>query len=266
MARDANQSLASRSRPGQCCGSKPALARPACLFFRGASMKPELDPSHILMVGMGFFASKTLLSAVELGLFTELARRPMTGAEIARRLVLHTRAVPDFPDALVALGFLDRTGDGADAAYRNTPETALFLDRDSEHYIGGILEMANARLFGFWADLTEALRTGAPQNETKHSGEPLFAKLYETPERLEQFMNAMSGLSAGNFRALAEKFDFSHYKTLCDIGGATGQLSLFVAERHPHMRCVSADLPEVTRIAERRIAAAGLSDRVSARP
>jgi hypothetical protein len=227
-------------------------------------MKPELDPSHILMVGMGFFASKTLLSAVELGLFTEVARRPMTGAEIARGLALHPRAVPDFPDALVALGFLDRTGDGADAIYRNTPESDRFLDRSSEHYVGGILEMANARLFGFWADLTEALRTGAPQNETKHSGEPMFAKLYADPARLEQFMNAMSGISAGNFRILAEKFDFSRYKTLCDVGGATGQLSCMVAAAHAHIHCTSFDLPNVVPIARRRIEVAGLEDRVSA--
>ena len=86
-----------------------------------------------------------------------------------------------------------RMGDGPDAGYSNTPESAIFLDRQSPGYIGGILEMANARLYRFWADLTEALKTGAPQNETKHSGEPMFAKLYETPERLEQFMNAMSG-------------------------------------------------------------------------
>ncbi|HKF61049.1 MAG TPA: methyltransferase [Dongiaceae bacterium] len=227
-------------------------------------MKPELNPSHIMMIGMGFFASKTLLSAVELGLFTELARRPMTGAEIARSLALHPRAVPDFPDALVALGFLDRSGEGAQASYRNTPETALFLDRNGEHYVGGILEMANARLFGFWADLTEALRTGAPQNETKHSGEPMFAKLYEVPERLEQFMNAMSGASASNFRMFAEKFDFSRYKTLCDVGGATGQLSCMVAAAHRHMRCTSLDLPNVVPIAQRRIEAAGLEDRVTA--
>ena len=130
---------------------------------------PELDPSHIMQVGMGFFASKTLLSAVELELFTELAKQPMTGAEIVRTLGLNPRAVPDFPDALVALRFLARAGDGPDARYSNTPESAMFLDRQSTGYIGGILEMANARLYRFWADLTEALRTGAPQNETKHS-------------------------------------------------------------------------------------------------
>jgi precorrin-6B methylase 2 len=217
-----------------------------------------------MQVGLGFFASKTLLSAVELGLFTELSKQPMTGAEIATALGLSPRAVPDFPDALVALGLLQREGDGADARYSNTPESGMFLDRNSSGYIGGILEMANARLYRFWADLTEALRTGMPQNETKHSGEPMFAKLYEVPERLEQFMNAMSGISAGNFRAFAQKFDFSKFSTLCDVGGATGQLSCMVAAANSHMRCTSFDLPNVVPIATRKIAQAGLGDRVTA--
>lgn len=224
----------------------------------------DLTPSHILQIGMGFFASKTLLSAIELKLFTALARSPMTAAEIARSLALNGRAVPDFPDALVALGLLERAGSGPEARYANTPEGALFLDANSPAYVGGILEMANARLYRFWGDLTEALKTGKPQNETKHSGEPMFAKLYEVPERLEQFMNAMSGISAGNFRAFAQKFDFSAYRTLCDVGGATGQLSCMVAAAQPQMSCTSFDLPNVVPIATRKIAQAGLSDRVKA--
>ncbi len=224
----------------------------------------RLDPSHIMQVGMGFFASKTLLSAVELGLFTALAKKPMTGAEIAAALGLSPRAVPDFPDALVALKLLERDGDGPTSRYSNTPQSATFLDRDSPDYVGGILEMANARLYRFWADLTEALKTGQPQNETKHSGEAMFAELYRVPERLEQFMDAMSGISAGNFRTFAEGFDFSRYGTLCDVGGATGQLSCMVAARHPQMRCVSFDLPTVVPIATRKIAEAGLDGRVTA--
>jgi cyclopropane fatty-acyl-phospholipid synthase-like methyltransferase len=124
--------------------------------------------------------------------------------------------------------------------------------------------MANARLYRFWGDLTEGLRTGCAQNEIKHSGAAMFAELYSKPDRLEQFMDAMSGISAGNFRAFAEKFDFSRYQTLSDIGGATGQLSMLVAQRHPHLHCTSVDLPMVTDIARRKIAAAGLSDRVDA--
>jgi hypothetical protein len=224
-----------------------------------------LSPSRIMEVGLGFFPAKTLLSAVDLGLFTKLGSDSITGRELQERLGLSDRANPDFFDALVALKFLDRDGDGPEARYRNTPETAVFLDRSKPDYIGGVLEMANARLYGFWGDLTEGLRTGRAQNEIKHTGAPVFQELYSQPERLEQFMDAMTGLSAANFTALAEKFDFSRYQTLCDVGGATGQLSMIVARRHPHLRCLTTDMPVVTAIAERKIAAAGLTDRVSAR-
>jgi len=223
-----------------------------------------LSPARIMEVGLAFWPAKVLLSAVELGLFTELGATSMTGRELQSALSLHPRANPDFFDTLVALRFLDRDGDGPEARYRNTEETSLFLDRRSPQFMGGFLEMANARLYPFWGDLTEGLRTGVPQNEIKHTGAPMFDELYSKPERLEQFMDAMSGISAGSFQALADKFDFSPYHTVCDVGGAIGLLSMVVARRHPHLRCTSADLPAATLIAERRIAAAGLSDRVSA--
>lgn len=222
----------------------------------------ELNPSHIMQIGTGFWASKTLLSAVELGLFSALPEEGMTAAQLATALGLHTRAVPDFPDALVALGLLERDGQGPDARYKNTAETALFLDRESPGYIGGMLEMANARLYGFWDGLTEALRTGKPQNEIKQNGEPMFAKLYAEPARLEQFMNAMSGISLGNFTALAATFDFSRYQTLCDVGGATGQLAAIVARQHPGVRCATFDLPAVEPIARKHLEQAELSERV----
>lgn len=227
-------------------------------------MSSAASPSEILQVGMGFWASKVLLSAVELDLFTKLADGAKTGAELQEALELHPRATFDFLDALVALGLLERSGDGPEGRYANTPATSLFLDRGSPHYVGGLLEMANARLYRFWADLTPALKTGRPQNEIKHSGKPMFEELYSDPARLEQFMNAMTGVSMANFNAFAEKFDFSPYWNLADIGGATGQLSCIVARAHPHILCRSYDLPPVRPIAERRIGEAGLGDRVTA--
>jgi hypothetical protein len=224
---------------------------------------PEPDPSLIMQIGLGFWASKTLLSAVELGLFTTLGAGAMTGQEVAEHLSLRSRAVYDFLDGLVALGLLARDGNGEDAVYRNTADTALFLDKSGPAYIGGMLEMANARLYGFWGGLTEALRTGDPQNEIKSTGRSMFEELYSEPVRLEQFMRAMAGISAGNFHALAEKFDFARYQTVCDVGGATGQLSLILAEHHPHLQCTSFDLPVVESIATRTIQEAGLGDRVT---
>lgn len=227
-------------------------------------MRSDISPDHILQIGMGFWASKTLLSAVELGLFTELANGPRTGPELERALDLHPRATYDFLDALVSLRLLDREGNGPKARYANTEATAAFLDRSSPNYIGGILEMAGARLFRFWADLTTALKTGRPQNEIKSSGKSMFESLYAEPARLEQFMDAMSGVSMANFDAFARQFDFGRYKTMVDIGGATAQLCCFVASHHPHMRCASYDLPVVQPIAERRIRESGLRGRVTA--
>jgi len=218
---------------------------------------------EILEIGRGFMSAKVLQVATRLRLFDLLAERPHTGPEVAERLGLHPRAVPDFTDALVALGLLERDGDGPLARYANTPATARYLVRTSDEYVGGMLEMYDARLYRFWGDLEEALRTGKPQNEIKHGGASMFEELYREPARLEQFMAAMSSISGANFVALAERFDFSPYRTLCDVGGAAARLSCAVAARHPHMRCVSLDLPVVEPIARAAIERCGLADRVT---
>src|SRR5262245_40721281 len=229
--------------------------------MHGASL--QLDPGPILQTAFAFWSSKVLLTAVEFDLFTKLAGRRLTGAELGAELGLHPRAVSDFFDALVAMRVLDREGDGPEARYSNTPTAAVYLDKNSPRFVGGILVMLNGRLFKFWHDLPEALRTGKPQNEIKHGQKGMFEALYEELPRLEQFMGAMTGLSRINFEAFATKFDFSSYKTLCDIGGATGLLCIEVAKRHSHLKCISFDLPPVDPIAQKHIAAAGLSDRIS---
>ena len=227
-----------------------------------ADKAPVGDPSRILQVGFGFWSSKVLLTAVRMELFSILAEAPLTGAQLGERLGLHPRGVRDFFDTLVALKFLDRDGDGPDARYRNSADASTYLVKNSPRYVGGILEMLDARLYGYWGDLAEALRTGKPQNEVKHSQKSMFEELYDDLPRLEQFMGAMTGLSLANFESFAEKFDFSRYRTLTDVGGATGLLSILVARRHPHLRCTSFDLPVVEPIADRHVARAGLQDRV----
>jgi hypothetical protein len=221
-----------------------------------------LSPETILQTAFSFWSSKVLLTAVEFGVFTVLADRRLTGAELGAELQLHPRAIADFFDALVAMKFLGRDGDGSAARYFNTPEGALFLDEKSPRYVGGILVMLNARLFKFWHDLPEALRTGKPQNEIKHGQKGMFEELYSDLPRLEQFMGAMTGLSRINFEAFAEKFDFSKFQTLCDVGGATGLLAIEVAKRHSHLKCTSFDLRAVEPIAKKHIAAAGLENRI----
>ena len=224
----------------------------------------QRDPGRLMQIAMGFWPAKTMLSAVELGVFTALGDSSLTAQELQDQLGLHPRGVTDFLDTLVALELLARDGDGPASRYRNTDYTAHFLDRNSRSYVGGFFEMANSRLYPFWGDLTEALKTGQPQNEMKHGGDGMFDELYRDPARLEQFMNAMSGISLANFETFAEKFDFGSYKTMCDVGGATGQLSIFVARRHLHLTCRTCDLPPVEPIARKTIEAHGLSNRITA--
>lgn len=226
-------------------------------------MSSPLDPSPILQTAFGFWNSKVLLTAVELGLFTKLGKNRPTGEELGSQLGLHPRGVKDFFDALVAMKFVGREGNGPEARYFNTPEGAMYLDEKSPRYIGGILIMLNVRLFKYWQDLPEALRTGLPQNEVKYGEKGIFEALYKDPVKLEIFLNAMTGLSRLNFEAFAAKFEFSKFKTLCDIGGATGLLCIEVARKQPHLKCVTWDLPVIEPIARKSIASAGLSERVS---
>jgi O-methyltransferase domain/Dimerisation domain len=199
-----------------------------------------ITPDAIMQLGFAFWGSKTLLSAVELGLFTLLADGPLSADVLTARLKLHPRSVCDFLDALVALGQLERNG----RLYSNTPAGALFLDRRKPTYVGGMLEMANARLYPFWGALTEGLRTGEPQNETKQ-GRDLFDEIYRNPAILAEFLKAMTGLSLGTARAIAEKFPWADYKSFADIGTAQGGLAVELARAHPHLSGIGFDLPVV---------------------
>lgn len=216
------------------------------------------SPERILQTGLGFWASKTLLSAVEMEVFTELARHPEDLAALTGRLGLHPRGARDFLDTLVALGFLTRDGSGT---YANAPETDLFLDKRKPSYIGGILEMANHRLYPFWGALTTALRTGEPQNEAR-SGEDMFAKLYADPARLREFLRAMSGVSRGANEAIARQFPWGGYGTFVDAGTAQGDLAVQIALANPHLAGIGFDLPEVGPIFEDYVADHGLEGRL----
>lgn len=216
------------------------------------------QPDHILQVGLGFWASKTLLSAVEMELFTELAKHPADLETLQGRLGLHPRSARDFFDALVSLKFLERRN----GRYYNTPSTDLFLDKRKASYIGGILEMANRRLYPFWSHLTTALRTGLPQNEIRDGGNNPFAAIYAEPARLKEFLKSMSGISHGANLEIARKFPWSEYGTAVDVGTAQGDLITQVALANPHLEGIGFDLPEVGPIFEEFVEENGLSGRV----
>jgi precorrin-6B methylase 2 len=219
----------------------------------------HVTPDAIVQLGLGFWGSKTLLSAIELGVFSELADAGELDSEALRdRLGLHPRSATDFFDALVALGMLDRD----DGRYANTPATELFLDPAKPSYMGGMLEMANARLYEFWGSLTEGLRTGVPQNEAKEGGD-FFGTLYADQARLAQFARAMSAISVAAGQAIATKFPWADHGSVIDVGCAEGAVPVQIALAHEHITGGGFDLPPLEPIFDVYAAQFGLGDRLS---
>ena len=224
-----------------------------------------LNPSKIMQVGMGFWASKVMLAAVKFKLFTLLAGTQKNGREIKETLQLGTtdRHVYDWLDTLVSLGFLKRQGLLDTAIYSNATDTEFFLDEKKPSFMGGILLMANNRLYQHWNNLEEGLLTGEAQNESKNDHNMhFFEDLYKKPEKLQEFMDAMSGIQGGNFMTLVKKFDFSKYKTLTDVGGADGFLSAMITLHHPNIQCTTYDLPPVAPVAETKLKRMNVSGKV----
>jgi O-methyltransferase/methyltransferase family protein len=220
---------------------------------------PKAD--RIQNLSFGFMASKVLFSAIELGLFTELAEGPLEAEEIQKRCGLHSRGVRDFLDTLVALGMLERRGE----VYSNTSETDFYLDRAKPTYIGHYVEISSLREYQLFNTLSEALRTGEPQNEIKSGDEDWVDAMYRTPERLRMFLRGMTGHSLPSAMAIAQKFPWENYRTFADIGTAEGCLPVQVAMAHPHLMGEGFDLAAVRPFFEEYVASFRLQDRVKFR-
>lgn len=216
------------------------------------------DTRRIMQTGTAYWASKALFSAVELGVFTELGRGPAPFEPLRDRLGLHPRSARDLLDALVALGFLEREGN----VYRNAPDAAAFLDRNKPGYIGALLEMLSFRTWVPWGGLTDALRTGQPQNDVADGGDDSFNAVYSTAERLRSFVCAMTAISLPLARALARQFPWSQHKTVFDIGGSQGCVPVQVALAHPHVHGGVLDLPKVAPLFKDLVEEHGVSDRL----
>lgn len=217
----------------------------------------KVSPDKLLQLGLGFFASKVLLSALKFDLFTLLDNKPLTASDIQLQLKLHPRGVLDFLDTLVSVGALVRN----DGAYANSPETQLFLNRRSQAYIGYMLEMADDRLYEFWGRLDIALKTGKPQNETR-DGKEFFDVMYSDPKKREIFLKGMIGLSLGSSLSLVQTFDFKKHKIFCDLGGGPGTLCVQVARSFPHLKVINVDLPLAESVCREYLSQQGLENKI----
>jgi O-methyltransferase/methyltransferase family protein len=216
-----------------------------------------ISPERITRLGDAFKGAKTLLSAVELGVFTALAKEPMDTAKLRERIGIHERGARDFFDALVALQLLNRDEQGR---YTNTPETARYLDRGRPDYLGALFELRNARQYGPWNNLTEALRSGKPQSGAR--GTAHFAAYHADQAVRDNFVKGMTAGALPVARVIAAVFPWREYRTVFDIGTAEGCLPVEIARSHSHITGGGFDLPAVRPMFNAYVADHGLADRL----
>jgi hypothetical protein len=222
-------------------------------------MSQQVTPEKILETAAAFAPAKALLAAVELGIFTELAQGPLELQALTERLELHPRGARDYLDLLVALHFLDRQ----DGKYSNAPDTDLFLDRKKPSYIGGFLELMNARTYPLWMSLGNGLRTGKLQNEAKEqNSDDAFGSMYADPGVARSFLRGMTGMSKPVALAIATTFPWQNYKTVLDVGAAQGGCVVQIVQAHHHITGGGFDLPSVQPYFEEYITQCGLQDRL----
>ncbi|MCV7257941.1 methyltransferase [Mycobacterium shimoidei] len=226
----------------------------------GPLLRRVHGPQQIVEMGMGFWSSRLILTAVEYGVFTKLAEGPMTRAELTEAFGWHPRAAGDALDALVALRLLRRDRSGH---YSNTLRSATFLDRAKPSYAAGLMELGSKRLYDLWADLPQLLRTGRPAAQEGQERAEFFPALYRDEEAMREFLTGMTGVSTGEATLLAARFPWKRFGTFVDIGTAQGALPVRVALTHPHLRGAGYDFAPVQPVFEEYVATFGLSDRLS---
>lgn len=262
-----------RSRVGKAAALDPSRARDVRrerLLMRalqsrvvGPVLRHFADPQKILELGMAFWSSRVVLTAVEFGVFTELAGGPLSAQGFMDRFGWHPRAAGPFLDALVGMGLLRRDRKGR---YANSRQAGLFLDRTRPSYIGGLMELSSKRLYNLWSGLGDLLRTGRPEAAEERGGNEFFSSLYGDPAALREFLAGMTGITTGEAMLIAARFPWKRFRTFVDVGAAQGALPVRVALTHPHLTGASYDLPVVGPIFEEYVASFGLGDRLRFMP
>ncbi|WP_256807912.1 acetylserotonin O-methyltransferase [Bradyrhizobium sp. Bra64] len=217
---------------------------------------PRTD--RLFAIGSAYRQAKILLSAIELGVFSQLATGPLDAGELTRRIQVHSRAARDFFDALVSMSLLTRDDKGL---YRNTEECDHYLDQAKPTYLGASFDQYNRREYGMWGSLTQALRTGNPAAETH--GQDHFGSLYADAAKFRTFVTAMTSGSLLAAQGIAQQFPWRNHATLCDVGTAQGCLPVQIALAHPHVRAVGFDLPALRPAFEEYALRCNVTDRVS---
>ncbi|WP_448628263.1 methyltransferase [Geodermatophilus sp. URMC 64] len=201
----------------------------------------------------GFQVSYAVSAATSLGLSDLLAVGPRTVAELAEATGTHEPTLRRLMRALAAVGVYEHAGDGRFAL----TELGATLRRDVPGSLAGWAELIGRPSYvAAWTALADSVRTGDNAFARVH-GTSVWEFRARRPAEQEIFDRAMTSLSAAVADAVAASYDFGRFGTVVDVGGGRGGLLTAVLARHPTVRGVLFDQPDV-------VAAAGLGERCTA--
>jgi acetylserotonin O-methyltransferase len=218
------------------------------------------DASPVLDLIEAFRRSKTMFTAVSMGVFDRLHNGPSDAAAIAAALGAHPDAMERLLDACAALGLLAKH----DGVYRNTPAAETYLCSDSPHTMSGYIRYSDEALYAMWGNLAGAIREGTPRwSQTFGLDGPIFSAFFRSDEAMRDFVRGMHGFGMLTSPKVAAAFDLSRFHTVVDLGGATGHLTIALCERNQHLRGVVFDLERVTAMAREQVALSSARDRIA---
>jgi acetylserotonin O-methyltransferase len=217
------------------------------------------DPAPVLDLIDAFRKSKTMFTAVKLGIFDRLAEAPRDLKKLAAATGSNADALERLLDACVGLGFLRRD----QGVYANQPVAAAYLASASEHSMAGYILYSNDALYPLWGNLEDAIREGTHRWKQTFADEGgIFAHLFRTDEAMRAFLMGMHGFGVMSSPKVVAAMDLSRFRKLVDLGGATGHLTIAACERYPALRGLVFDLPRVIVVARERVEKSSARDRI----
>ncbi|MDA2909572.1 acetylserotonin O-methyltransferase [Nitrospiraceae bacterium AH_259_D15_M11_P09] len=215
-------------------------------------MPRELSLAEIFQVGY-YWETKILLTAVKLDVFSALAGKQRTVAELAQRIGADERALTLVMNALVAMRVLSKDAD----RFNNTEVARTHLVKGSAQYVGHLLLLHDAE-WNHWGSLEETIRTGRS---------PVSRHVFEAdPELGAHVLSVLHRIGQQSGPALAQRLELGHAKTLLDLGGGAGTNAIAFCTTYPDMRATVFDLPQTLTVAERTVKEAGLESRITLMP
>ena len=217
------------------------------------------DPAPILDLIEAFRRSKTMFTAVRLGIFDALSKGPQSAETLSTNLNLNPAALTRLLDACVALHLLHHDSD----AYRNTEVAAHYLVNSSPASFSGYVLYSDRSLFPLWSHLDDAIREGTNRwSQTFGSRDALFDYYFRDTEATASFIRAMNGFGQLASPLVVRAFDLSRFFHLVDLGGATGHLAVAACEAYPRLNATVLDLPRIEPFAREHIANSSVSSRI----